>query len=153
MAEFPRPIRLPGEPEPPREPAERHPHRPSDVVDEDVDLYGAEDAAARLAERLEHVTPAAARHGEDGRPLLSPPPSRSQDRVEGSPSGDAILVVFGAHGTPSSRSLGHVLDHVRRRHPAAVTRGATTPIRSPTPARASSPSPSRRPRRAAGSGR
>jgi 2-hydroxychromene-2-carboxylate isomerase len=121
MTEAPRPIRLPGEPEPPREPAEHHSHGPPEVVDEDVDLYGAEDAAARLAERLEHVTPAAARRAEDGRPLLSPPPSRSRDRIDGSPSGDAVLVVFGAHGTPSSRSLGHVLEQVRRRHPATVT--------------------------------
>jgi hypothetical protein len=121
MGEFPPPIRLPGQPEPPRESPESYRYRLPDVVDEDVDLYGAEDAAARLAHRLEHVAPGAARHADDGRPLLCPPPSPSQDRIEGSPSGLAVLVVFGAHGTPSSRSLGRVLDHVRQRYPATVS--------------------------------
>jgi hypothetical protein len=121
MAEFPPPIRLPGEPAPPREPhdAPRRP-RPPHVVDELVDVFGAEDAAARLAERLGQVSPGPARVGDDGRPLLSPPVSSARDRVEGPASGRATLVVFGAHGTPWSRVLGDVLDAVRGRHLATV---------------------------------
>ncbi len=135
MDEFPRPIRLPGEPplprepdardqlhEPPlpREPHERDHREPPDVVDEDIDLFGAEEAAARLAERLEHMQPGAVRVAEDGRPLLSPPVEPTRDRVGGPARGRATLVVFGAYGTPSSRPLGKVLAHVRERHPSTV---------------------------------
>jgi hypothetical protein len=46
--EFPKPAQVPGEPAPPREPHEIHRARVPDVVDDDTDLFGVEDAAARL---------------------------------------------------------------------------------------------------------
>ena len=121
MPEYPGPIRLPGEDPPPREPYEV-PHRPPPpaVVDEDTDLFGAEDAAAALGERLTRVEPLAARLGEDGDRLLTPPYTPGHDRTEGPTPGRATLILFGAHGTPWSRSLGAVLDAVQRRHPATV---------------------------------
>jgi hypothetical protein len=118
--EFPEPIQIPGEPQPPREPHEIHRPEVPRVVDDDTDLFGVEDAAARLAERLERVEPGAAHPGPDGRPLLTPAPTRDRDRVEGPLPGRATLVVFGAHATPSSRSLGTVIEEVRRRHLATV---------------------------------
>lgn len=85
------------------------------------DVFAAEDAAARLAERLQQVQPGAVRLADDGRPLLSPPFAPDRDRFEGPASGRATLVVFGAHGTPSSRPLGRVLTAVREHHPDTVT--------------------------------
>jgi hypothetical protein len=120
MPEFPGPIRIPGEPEPPPEPREIRRHRLPRVVDDDADRFGAEDAAARLAERLARVDAPPARPGPDGRPLLSPVPARPHDRIEGPLAGRATLVVFGAHATPSSRPLGAVLDEVRRRRVGTV---------------------------------
>jgi 2-hydroxychromene-2-carboxylate isomerase len=121
MAEFPPPIRLPGEPAPPREPQElRHGSHVPPVVDEDVDVFGAEEAAALLAARLANVEPGPARIAEDGRPLLSPPSAPARDRIEGLVAAGVTLVVFGAHGTPSSRSLGDLLARVRRDHVATV---------------------------------
>jgi hypothetical protein len=118
--EFPEPVQIPGEPPPPREPHElRRPHVP-DVVDEDADLFGVEEAAGRLAERLARVEPGMTHRGPDGRPLLVPPPTRQRDRVEGPLPGRATLVVFGAHATPASHALGAVIDEVRRRHVATV---------------------------------
>jgi Thioredoxin len=118
--EFPGPIRVPGEPEPPSEPREIRRHPLPLVVDEDTDVFGAEDAAARLAERLARVEPPPARPGPDGRPLLSPPLSPSHDRVDGPLAGRATVAVFGAHATPSSRQLGAALDEIRRRHAGTV---------------------------------
>jgi hypothetical protein len=121
MEPFPRPIRLPGEPDPPREPFDRaRHHEPPAVVDDDIDLFGAEEAAARLAQRLEHVQPGAVRFTEDGRGLLSPAFEPTRDRVGAPAIGGATLVVFGAYGTPGSRPLGKVLAHVRERYPTTV---------------------------------
>ena len=119
--EFPSPVRLPGEPTPPREPYETsHGDHIPVVVDDDADLYGAEDAAARLAERLARVEPGVARAGADGRPLLSPPLTQGHDRIEGPAVGAVSLVVFGAHATPWSHELGAVVAEVRARHLATV---------------------------------
>jgi hypothetical protein len=84
------------------------------------DVFGAEEAAAQLARRLERVQPHTVRRDANGRPLLSPPLSLTRDRVEGSAVGRAALVVFGAHGTPASRPLGRVLETVREHHPSTV---------------------------------
>jgi hypothetical protein len=117
---FPRPIPLPGQIEPPREvPDERRQAQPK-IVDEPIDAYGAEAAAADLAERLEQVRSRAPRVTDDGVDLLSPPLTRGRDRVDGPEWAPSTLVVFGAHGTPSSRPLGRVLAAVRARHPATV---------------------------------
>jgi hypothetical protein len=119
--EYPGPIRLPGDPSAPPEPTPIHRRvEVPDVVDEDTDRVGVEDAAARLAERLARVEPHAARVADDGEVLLTPPLAPAHDRIAGPASGRATLVVFGAHGTPWSRSLGAVLDAVRQRHPATV---------------------------------
>jgi Thioredoxin len=121
LPEFPAPRRLPGEPSPPREPYEtpRAPE-PPDVVDDDVDAYGAEAAAAELTARLEELHAGAGRLGASGHPLLSPPFDADRDRVDGPTPAQATLVVFGAYGTPSSRPLAAVLSHVRERYLSTV---------------------------------
>jgi hypothetical protein len=80
------------------------------------DVFGAEAAAAQLAERLERVPPGAVRLAADGRTLLSPPVDATRDRFDGPATASAALAVFGAHGTPASRALGAVLERVRERH-------------------------------------
>ena len=57
---------------------------------------------------------------DDGEILLTPPLAPGHDRTAGPASGPAMLVVFGAHRTPWSRSLGAVLDAIRQRRPATV---------------------------------
>jgi hypothetical protein len=119
--EFPPPIRLPGEPAAPAEPyTSRSRADVPDVVDEDSDLFGVEDVAARVAERLARIEPHAGRIAAVGEIVLAPPLAPGHDRVAGPAAGRTTLVVFGAHGTPSSRSLGAVLEAVRQRHPATV---------------------------------
>jgi hypothetical protein len=121
MPEFPRPIRLPGQPPLPREPyGDAGGMRAPDVVDEDADLFGAEDAAARLAERLEAVEPDAVRRTADGRALLSPGFDSGRDRIDGPAFAPAALVVFAAHATPWSRPLGALLARVREDQPATA---------------------------------
>ncbi len=73
MDEFPARRRLLGQSDPPRNRPERErgPETP-DVVDEDFDLFGAEDAASALIERLKEVQPAAVLRSDLGEPLLSP---------------------------------------------------------------------------------
>jgi 2-hydroxychromene-2-carboxylate isomerase len=117
---FPRPIRLPGQPEPPREVPEERRHAQPKIVDEPIDAYGAEAAAAALAEQLAHVRSSALRVAHDGLDLLSPPFTPGRDRVDGSRWARSTLVVFGAHGTPSSRMVGRVLAAIRHREPATV---------------------------------
>src|SRR4051794_7310737 len=119
--DFPPPIRLPGERAVPPEPAPIHRRAEvPDVVDEATDRYGVEETAARLAERLARTEPHAARVAGDGEVLLTPPLAPAHDRIAGPAWGHATVVVFGAHGTPSSRSLGAVLDAVRQRHLTTV---------------------------------
>ena len=120
MSEHPKPVRLPGQPPLPREPYEdKHHAEPPPVVDEDVDQYGAEAAAAELTERINQVHATAVRVADDGRALLSPPFDAGRDHVDGPVPGHATLVVFGAYGTPASRPLANVLTHVREQHPTA----------------------------------
>jgi protein-disulfide isomerase len=119
MNVFPRPIRLPGEPDPPREVPEQRRHAHLKIVDEPIDAYGAEAAAADLAERLAQVRAGAVRVTDDGADLLSPPFTPGRDRVNGPQWARSTLVVFGAHGTPSSRLVGRVLA-ASRRDPATV---------------------------------
>jgi hypothetical protein len=117
---FPRPIRLPGEPEPPRAVPEERRHSAPEIVDEPIDAYGAEAAAAALAERLAQVRSSAMRVAQDGRGLLGPPFTPGRDRVDGPRWARSTLVVFGAHGTPSSRLVGRLLAGIRSRDPATV---------------------------------
>src|SRR3954468_1517934 len=91
-----------------------------EIVDIPIDAYGAEAAAAALTERLAHVRSSAVRVAHDGLDLLAPPFPPGRDRVDGPPWARSTLVVFGAHGTPSSRPLGRVLAAVRTRDPATV---------------------------------
>jgi hypothetical protein len=118
--ETPRPGRLLGEPQLPREPHELHHRESPDVVDEAVDLFGAEAAAAQLVERLEQVPPGAANRPEDGRRLLSPPFDLDRDRIDGFAPAQSTLVVFGAFGTPSSRPLGDLLTSLREQHASTL---------------------------------
>jgi hypothetical protein len=121
MSEIPHPVRLPGEPSLPREPYDTPAHAgPPDVVDEQVDVYGAEEAAADLTRRIEQVRAGASTRAADGRTLLSPPWDPARDHVDGPRSPRAVLVVFGAHGTPALRPLAGVLAHVRERYPSSV---------------------------------
>jgi osmotically-inducible protein OsmY len=156
MSEYPRPVQLPGEPSPPREPYGTSTDRESaDVVDDVFDVFGAEDAAAGLTRRLEQVQAGAVARTGDGRELLSPPWEPALDRVDGPSSARATLVVFGAHGTPSSRTLAKVLARVRAHHPRHGGR-VLAPLprpRSRIRAPRSWRSPPRPPRCAAGSGR
>ncbi len=116
MPENPQPIRPLGQPDVPAEPySEVRPGVP-DVVDADLDLFGAEAAAARLAERLQSVEPHHLRHADNGRALLWPPFAPARDHVDGYASATTTLVVFGAFGTPWSRRLGAVLARVRDDH-------------------------------------
>jgi Thioredoxin len=116
MPENPQPIRPLGQPCVPAEPySEARPGVP-DVVDADLDLFGAEAAAASLAERLQSDESHQVRHGDDGRALLWPPFAPGRDRVDGYASATTTLVVFGAFGTPWSRRLGAVLARVRDDH-------------------------------------
>jgi Thioredoxin len=88
-------------------------------IDELVDCFGAEDAAARLNERLAQLRPP--EPGEPGYgPGLWPPVSPERDRIEGPPSPAATLLVFGAHATPEARDLHRVLEHVREHDIARV---------------------------------
>jgi hypothetical protein len=85
------------------------------IVDDDIDRVGAEAAAARLARRLEDVPLGEVQVAASGRELLSPPFSPDRDRVAGIASARTTLVVFGAFGTPWSRSLGEVVTAARER--------------------------------------
>jgi protein-disulfide isomerase len=117
MSEYPKPIRLPGEPPLPREPYEEKRHaEPPSIVDEHLDQYGAEAAAAQLTERIKQVHASAVRIADDGRALLSPPFDAGRDHVDGPVPGRTALVVFGAYGTPASRPLAKVLAHARDQH-------------------------------------
>jgi hypothetical protein len=121
MPESPRPVRLFGEPPLPREPYGPPGHRePPAVVDENVDVFGAEAAAADLTARLAQLPTGAGHRAQDGRQLLSPPFDIDRDRIDGPLTARKTLVVFGAHGTPSSGPLAQVLDHVRDQHPLTV---------------------------------
>jgi protein-disulfide isomerase len=86
------------------------------VVDEELDQYGAEAAAAELTERINQVHASAVRVADEGRALLSPPFDAARDHVDGPVPGRTTLVVFGAYGTPASRPLANVLAHVREEH-------------------------------------
>jgi 2-hydroxychromene-2-carboxylate isomerase len=121
MDEFPARRRLLGESDPPRHRPERE-QRPGtpDVVDEDFDLFGAEDAASALIERLKDVEAAAVVHADDGEPLLSPGFDSARDRIDGRVGAARSLVVFGAFGTPTSHALGQLLDDVRERFVTTV---------------------------------
>jgi Thioredoxin len=89
------------------------------VRDDDLDVFGAEDAAARLSRRLAEIEPVPARFDEEGRARLSPPFTATRDRVDGPPWA-RTLVVFGAHATPWSRRLGDLLSSVRDRYRTTV---------------------------------
>jgi hypothetical protein len=119
MPEFPNPYRALGARDVPEEPygEEALGDEPL-VVDEVVDVFGAEDAAALLAQRLKHVAARPPEFSPDGRALLWPP-CGGRDRFDGPISSRTTLMAFGAFGTPWSRALGKVLAHARQRHRVA----------------------------------
>jgi 2-hydroxychromene-2-carboxylate isomerase len=116
--EFPKPVRLPGQPEPPRAPSEPLDREPSEAVGDD-DLFGAEAAARSLVEKIALLRPPE-RHAADHPGMLRPAFTLDHDRVEGPADAPRTLVVFGAFGAPSSRALGRLLAHVREHHAAGV---------------------------------
>jgi hypothetical protein len=83
---------------------------------DDLEVFGAETAAARLTDRIEHVREDAPRFDAGGRAQLSPPVVTRHDRFDGAPLTGSALVVFGAFGTPWSEPLERVLAGVRGRH-------------------------------------
>jgi protein-disulfide isomerase len=121
MTEHPAPIPPLGASRPPAEPYALHrPPRPPAVVDLGDDLFGAEPAAARLAEQLADVHGAPVRVDGDGVRLLSPAFEPGHDRVDGIPTARVMVVAFGAHASPWSRTLGSVLQRVRDDHPTVA---------------------------------
>jgi protein-disulfide isomerase len=81
----------------------------------DVDeLYGAEEAAGRLTQRLARVQP----NGTGTR--LQPPFAPSRDHSDGPVSAPVTMVVFGAYATPFARPLGELLKYVREQHVTTV---------------------------------
>jgi Thioredoxin len=83
---------------------------------DDFDRFGAEDAGARLAARLDAVAPQRVHFAPSGAALLSPPLQIPRDRFDGPGTAISSLLVFAAHGTPASRPLGEVLAQARERH-------------------------------------
>jgi hypothetical protein len=83
---------------------------------DDFEIFGAEDAAGRLAKLIQNARPDAPRLAADHRPLLSPPVALTRDHVDGFGLAESTLVVFGAYGTPSSKQLGRVLANARERN-------------------------------------
>jgi protein-disulfide isomerase len=90
------------------------------AVDFDVDVFGAERAAARLTARLGEAHRSPVRVAGDGRRLLKPPFSPGRDRVDGADGAPVTLVVFGAFATRWSRTAAQVMDRIREDHPATV---------------------------------
>jgi hypothetical protein len=82
-------------------------------------MTAVEDAAARLVALLERVPQEPVRFGDDGRSLLSPPLLTTRDRFDGPVTARATLLIFAAHATPASRTLGGVLERARERHMVA----------------------------------
>ena len=96
-------------------------YNPDAVVDEQFDLFGVEQAATPIAERIEAVQSGVARLADDGRPLLAPPFANCRDRLEVAAWAPTTLVVYGAYATPWSRSVGSVLASIPERQPGAVS--------------------------------
>src|SRR3954471_9983378 len=97
---------------------------------DDFELFGAEDAAGRLATLIQRARPDAPYRASDHRPLLSPPVVLTRDHVDGFALAASTLVVFGAYGTPWSKALGRVLAEARERH-TLVWRHYPDPIAQP----------------------
>jgi hypothetical protein len=79
-------------------------------------MTAVDDAAARLVALLERVPREPVRFAGDGRSLLSPPLLTTRDRFDGPVTARATLLVFAAHATPASPTLGAVLERARERH-------------------------------------
>jgi hypothetical protein len=89
------------------------------MIVDDIDGTLAVEAAARLSERLAQMRDAAVVPAA-GETELTPPFSAARDHYQGRAPGLATLLVYGAYGTPASRSLGRILEHVREEHPSTV---------------------------------
>jgi protein-disulfide isomerase len=83
---------------------------------DDFEVFGAEDAASRLADLIQRAHGEAPRLAADDRPLLAPPVELTRDHADGLTTAESALVVFGAYGTPWSKPLERVLAETRRRH-------------------------------------
>ncbi len=89
-------------------------------IDGALDALGAEEAVLALADRIRALGPSPARFAVDGQALLTPPLSGTRDHIDGPEWATSSLVVFGAFGTPAAPRLGHMLEQLRRMHPAAL---------------------------------
>jgi hypothetical protein len=90
-----------------------HRHKESlDVVDEPIDVYGAEPAAATLTRQIEELCSQVALTDDPAAPL-TPAFSLGRDHVDGPPWAGTSVVLFGAYTSPSSRSVGRVLGQLR----------------------------------------
>jgi hypothetical protein len=85
-----------------------------------TDVFGAEWAAERLAERLAHIDRDSVRRAADGSSELFPGLSLARDRFDGPPWARAAIVVFGGFGASASRPLGPILAALKERHPNTV---------------------------------
>jgi hypothetical protein len=130
---FPRPIRLPGQPEPPSPAPEERRQATPKIVDEPIDAYGAEAAAADLLRRLEQVRSGAPRVTDDGVELLSPPSTPGRDHIDG-PSGRPRRWSSSAHTARRrhARSGGCWPPCAPAIRPPSRSGGGTSPTRRPT---------------------
>jgi hypothetical protein len=94
--------------------------RPEPPVDI-TDVFGAEQAAHRLAERLTRIDRDAVRRAADGGSELFPALSLARDRFDGPPWARAAIVVFGGFGASASRPLGPILAAIKEQHPNTVS--------------------------------
>jgi hypothetical protein len=115
--EFPPPAHIIGQPDPPRGP---YGHDRESQPPPDLDAFGAEAAAAEVAERIAALHAGAARLAPDGHVALQPPFAAERDHFEGNPQAGVTLVVFGAFGTPGTKLLHRLLTAVRERYSSTV---------------------------------
>lgn len=87
--------------------------------DEALDVYGAREAVLALGRRVQAVRSGRAAEADA---VLAPPLSR-RDHLDGAQWAPASLVVFGAYGTPASRSLGKLLEQLREAHAGSLCVG------------------------------
>ena len=94
--------------------------RPEPPVD-GSDVFGAEQAAHRLAERLAHIDRDAVRRAAGGGSELFPVFSLTRDHFDGPPWARAAIVVFASFGAAASRPLGPILAAIKEHHPNTVS--------------------------------
>jgi hypothetical protein len=135
--ESPAPVHLPGGRAVPSDPRASHHREPPEVVDEPVDVFGAEEPTTALVERLEAVSPSS----PPGHRLLSPPYSPERDRVDGrarppATLGVRLLVESGcractrrAMSSPVARTFGRTAESMVTYWPGGIRAGVEVALR------------------------